>query len=93
MTDIDNIHVESGHVPPARVLGWQVAALYASFYPHYGLFSVYLGAWLTHKGLTPSQVGLLVATPLLLRVLFVAPVTELADRLRRIRELLFACVR
>ena len=92
MSDIDNIHAESGHVPPARILGWQVAALYASIYPHYGLFSVYMGAWLSHQGLKPGEVGLLVATPLLLRVFFVAPVTELADRLRRIRELLFACV-
>jgi PPP family 3-phenylpropionic acid transporter len=100
VTDIDNIHAESGpesgpesgNVPPARILSRQVSGLYASIYLHYGLFAVFMPAWLTHQGLKPGEVGLLIATPLLLRVLFVAPVTELADRLRRIRELLFACI-
>jgi len=84
--------INSIHVPGARVLSRQVSLLYGSIYLHYGLFAVFMPAWLTHQGLKPNEVGLLVATPMLLRVLFVAPVTELADRLRRIRELLFACI-
>ena len=92
MTDIDTNHAESGHVPPARTLSRQVSGLYASVYLHYGLFAVYMPAWLAHQGLNPVQVSLLVAIPMLLRVFFVAPVTALADRLRRIRELLFACI-
>ena len=73
-------------------LGGKVSLLFAAVYLHYGVFGVFAPVWLTHQGLRADRVGLLVSTPLLLRLLFVAPITGLADRLRRIRELLFLCL-
>jgi PPP family 3-phenylpropionic acid transporter len=76
----------------ARGLSAKVSLLYAAVYLHYGVFGVFVPVWLTHRGLQPDRVGLLISAPMLLRILFVAPVTGLADRLRRIRELLFLCL-
>ena len=90
LTDIDSS--ADARVPAAGVLSTKVSLLYAAVYLHYGLFSVFMPVWLTHRGLHANQVGVLAAVPMLLRVLFVAPVTNLADRTRRIRELLFLCI-
>jgi PPP family 3-phenylpropionic acid transporter len=69
-----------------------VSLLYAAIYLHYGVYGVFIPLWFQHKGMSPAQIGTLLALPVLLRVLFVAPVTALADRLRRIRDVLFACI-
>jgi len=87
---------ERATAPPAdgfRHLGFKTSTLYASVYLHYGVFSVFMPVWLLkHAGLPASQIGLLMSLPLLLRILFVAPVSALADHLRRIREVLFVCL-
>jgi len=73
-------------------LGLKTSMLYGAVYLHFGVFSIFMPVWLKHLGLPASQIGLLVSLPLLLRILFVAPVSALADRLRRIREVLFVCL-
>lgn len=69
-----------------------MSTVYAAIYLHYGAFGMFLPMWFAHRGMTPEQIGILVALPMMLRILFVAPVTNLADRLRRIREVLLVCV-
>ncbi len=83
---------EDGLSHSAKGLGRSVSLLYATVYLHYGVFGLFIPVWLAHAGLESKAIGLLLATPMLLRILFVAPVTALADHLRRIRELLFACI-
>ncbi len=83
---------EAGVTYGARGLGRSVSLLYATVYLHYGVFGLFIPVWLAHAGLQSKAIGMLLATPMLLRILFVAPVTALADHLRRIRELLFACI-
>jgi len=73
-------------------LGRRVALLYAAIYLHYGVYGVFIPLWFQHKGMSPEQIGTLLALPVFLRVLFVAPVTALADRLRRVRDVLFVCI-
>lgn len=82
---------------PAKKSGWaglasRISLMYATIYLHYGAFGLFIPLWFAHRGLTPEQIGTLMALPSALRILFVAPVTGLADRLRRIREVLLACV-
>lgn len=72
-------------------LSRRVSLLYAAIYLHYGVYGVFMPLWFQHKGMTAAQIGTLLALPTMLRVVFVAPVTALADRLRRVREVLFAC--
>ena len=73
-------------------LGRRVSLLYGSIYLHYGVYGVFIPLWFQHKGMTAAQIGTLLALPTMLRIVFVAPVTAFADRLRRVREVLFACV-
>ena len=87
---------ESATTTPADGFGrlsLKTSTLYAAVYLHFGVFSVFMPVWLLkHAGLPASQIGLLMSLPLLLRILFVAPVSALADHLRQIREVLFVCL-
>ena len=66
--------------------------MYAAIYLHYGAFGLFIPMWFSHRGLSPEEIGTLMSLPMFLRILFVAPVSNLADRLQRIREVLLVCV-
>jgi len=66
--------------------------MYAAIYLHYGAFGLFIPMWFAHRGLSPEEIGTLMSVPMFLRILFVAPVSSLADRLQRIREVLLVCV-
>lgn len=93
MTDLA-LNAELGPTTSPRLAGLfpRISVMYAAIYLHYGAFGLYIPMWFAHRGLNPEQIGVLMSLPLLLRILFVAPVTGLADRLRRIREVLLVCV-
>jgi MFS transporter, PPP family, 3-phenylpropionic acid transporter len=73
-------------------LGLKTSMLYGAVYLHFGVFAIFMPVWLKHQGLPDPRIGLLMSLPLLLRILFVAPMSALADHLRRIREVLFVCL-
>lgn len=73
-------------------LSARISVMYAAIYLHYGAFGLFIPMWFEHRGLTPEQIGTLMSLPMFLRILFVAPVSGLADRLQRIREVLLVCV-
>ncbi|MFT3728638.1 MAG: MFS transporter [Terricaulis sp.] len=79
-------------LPRFAGLSSRISLMYAAVYLHYGAFGLFIPMWFQHRGLAPEQIGALMSLPMLLRIFFVAPVTGLADRLRRIREVLLACV-
>lgn len=73
-------------------LSTRVSVMYAAIYLHYGAFGLFIPMWFSHRGLSPEEIGTLMSLPMFLRILFVAPVSNLADRLQRIREVLLVCV-
>jgi PPP family 3-phenylpropionic acid transporter len=86
---------EPSTAPPADGfgrLGLKTSMLYGAVYLHFGVFAIFMPVWLKHQGLPDPRIGLLMSLPLLLRILFVAPMSALADHLRRIREVLFVCL-
>jgi MFS transporter, PPP family, 3-phenylpropionic acid transporter len=86
---------EPSTTPPADGfgrLGLKTSMLYGAVYLHFGVFAIFMPVWLKHQGLPDPRIGLLMSLPLLLRVLFVAPMSALADHLRCIREVLFVCI-
>jgi MFS transporter, PPP family, 3-phenylpropionic acid transporter len=91
-TSLDEARRKWGPVIEGAGLSHRVALLYAAVYLHYGVYGAFMPLWFQHKGMSSAQIGTLIALPVLLRVLFVAPVTALADRLRRVREVLFVCI-
>ena len=81
-----NTHAEK----PLPSLNTGVSLLYLSLYLHYG-FVAFLPLWLSSKGMSPAAIGGLVAIPLILRILTVAPVAGFAGRTGRVRAIMLGC--
>jgi MFS transporter, PPP family, 3-phenylpropionic acid transporter len=66
-----------------------VSGLYLSLYLHYGFFA-FLPLWLKATGATPQEIGVLMAIPLILRLLTVAPFSAWAGRRGFVRDAIAA---
>jgi len=62
-----------------------VSGLYFALYIHYGFFA-FIPLWLKTMGAPPSEIGVLMAIPLVLRLLTVAPFSAWAGRRGRVRD-------
>lgn len=71
--------------PAARRLFAGVSALYLALYLHYGFFT-FIPLWLKDVGSTPAEIGVLLAIPLVLRLLTVAPFSAWAGKHGRVRD-------
>jgi PPP family 3-phenylpropionic acid transporter len=80
--DSAHLHVESAKVlggsDPGR-LGLGVSGLYLALYTHYGFFA-FLPLWLKSTGASAEEIGVLLAIPLILRLLTVAPFSAFVGR-------------
>lgn len=83
----DDIAVEKGMSldPAARKLFAGVSALYLALYLHYGFFT-FIPLWLKDVGSTPAEIGVILAIPLVLRLLTVAPFSAWAGKHGRVRD-------
>ena len=75
----------SARDPATRQLTWGVSGLYLALYLHYGYFT-FIPLWLKTSGASAAEIGLLLAIPLVLRLLTVAPFSAWAGRRRRVRD-------
>lgn len=69
----------------ARRLTLGVSGLYLALYLHYGFFA-FIPLWLKAMGAPPAEIGILLAIPLVLRILTVAPFSAWAGRRGQIRN-------
>jgi PPP family 3-phenylpropionic acid transporter len=84
----NNVHRRGLTTPAAsgaRRLTWGVSGLYLSLYLHYGFFT-FIPLWLKSTGAAPGEIGVLLAIPLVLRLLTVAPFSAWAGRRGRVRD-------
>ena len=58
----------------------RLSVFYGAFFVYTGLSLPFMPAWLAAKGLDAREIGIVLATPLLVRVLVVPVATRLADR-------------
>ena len=75
-------------VPPddaGRRLTLGVSGLYLALYLHYGFFA-FIPLWLKKMGAEPGEIGILMAIPLILRLLTVAPFSAWAGKRGRVRD-------
>ncbi len=72
---------------PLAQIRLQVSGLYAALYSHYGLLT-FLPLWLASRQVPATQIGALMAIPLFLRLVAVAPVVSRAGRRGRLRDAL-----
>jgi PPP family 3-phenylpropionic acid transporter len=66
-----------------------LSLLYASVYLHFGLAAPFLPVWFGYKGASAWQIGILMSVPMFLKIFVVAPITNLADRVQRVRDMLW----
>ena len=58
----------------------RLAALYAAFFIVAGISQPFLPIWMSAKGLDPATIGVVLAVPMLLRILIIPIATRQADR-------------
>lgn len=70
----------------------RLSANYTSFYIYLGIMTPFWGMWLRSKGLSASEIGILIAIPYILKI-FVAPlISQLADKRDEYWRPLVICV-
>ena len=67
----------------------RLSLLYASVYLHYGFSTPFLPVWFSYKGASSQQIGILLSVPMFLKILIVVPIANMADRLQRVRDILW----
>lgn len=81
----DNAGAEAGAGIASQGLSIRTSGLYLALYLHYGFFTL-LPLWLRATGASPGEIGLLMAIPLVTRILTVAPFATWAGRHGLIRN-------
>lgn len=75
----------------AKPYAVRVAGFYGALFAYIGIYIPFFPPFLAARGLTPVEIGLVMALPLLARILATPVVTWLADRSGRAPAVLFAC--
>ncbi len=65
---------------PTKAIELRLCALQAASFMSHAVYLPFFPLWLQSKGLSPSLIGLVVAIPIIVRVIATAPLLELADR-------------
>jgi PPP family 3-phenylpropionic acid transporter len=69
---------------------WRLSVFYAAFFVYAGITLPFLPVWLASKGLAAAEIGIVLATPMLVRPFAVPAAARLADRFAALREALVA---
>jgi PPP family 3-phenylpropionic acid transporter len=75
-------------IRPVRTLGLRLGALQAASFVSTGVYLPFFPLWLQSKALPPTVIGIVVAIPILVRIVVSAPLLILADRSFGARRLL-----
>ena len=67
-------------IPTGAAFAWRLAAFYAAFFVALGVQLPFLPVWLAAKGLDAGAIGLVLAIPMITRVLAIPLATHNADR-------------
>ncbi|WP_210484731.1 MFS transporter [Microvirga antarctica] len=73
---------------PPKALAARLSALHAASFFSHGIYLPFFPLWLLSKGLNPAIIGIVVAIPIIVRILATAPLLSLADRSFGARRLL-----
>jgi len=76
--------------PSPKALEVRLGALQAASFVSHGVYLPFFPLWLESKALSPTIIGLVVAIPIIVRILATAPLMSLADRSFGVRRLLLA---
>ena len=71
-----------------HALSFRLSALHAASFFGHGFYLPFFPLWLQSKGLDPALIGLVVALPIIVRIIATAPLLSLADKSFGARRLL-----
>ena len=74
----------------ADPFAFRLSLLYGAFFAYTGLSMPFLPAWLAAKGLDAREIGIVLAAPMVVRIVAVPLSTRLADRVAGLRPALIA---
>ncbi|MXQ10030.1 MFS transporter [Microvirga makkahensis] len=77
-------------ISPTRALEIRLGALQAASFVSHGVYLPFFPLWLQSKALSPTLIGVVVALPIMVRIIATAPLLSLADRSFGVRRLLLA---
>jgi MFS transporter, PPP family, 3-phenylpropionic acid transporter len=75
--------------PSGDGFAWRLAVFWAALFIGLGVYQSFFPLWLEAKGLTASEIGLVLAAPMVVRLLTVRPLSAMADRSGRLDRALF----
>jgi PPP family 3-phenylpropionic acid transporter len=69
----------------------RVAALYAAIFAAVGVQQPFFPYWLKAKGLDPQMIGIVLAVPMLVRIVAIPVASRIADRTDALRSVMLCC--
>jgi PPP family 3-phenylpropionic acid transporter len=78
-------------MPLPASLGLRLSALHAATFTGIGVYLSFFPVWLQSRAMSATTIGLVIAVPILVRIVAAAPLLTLADRRLGPRRLLIGC--
>lgn len=76
----------------SRTVFSKLAVNYTSMYVYLGVMTPFWAMWLKHKGLSPSEIGIVIALPYLIKIIVAPLISQAADKRGEYRRPLILCV-
>ena len=76
----------------SRTVFSKLAVNYTSMYFYLGVMTPFWAMWLKHKGMSPSEIGIIIAMPYLIKVIVAPLISQTADNREEYRRPLILCV-
>lgn len=70
----------------------KLSANYTSVYTYLGFMTPFWAIWLKHKGLSPSEIGIIIAIPYLIKLIVAPVISQASDKRQEYRRPLILCV-
>ncbi|MDB5600866.1 MAG: hypothetical protein JWN71_2910 [Xanthobacteraceae bacterium] len=81
---------DTRHVPSARKFSARLSSFYAALFVYSGIHLPFFPLWLEAKGLNAGAIGLVLALPMVVRIVAIPAATRMADRRDGLRGALLA---
>ncbi len=67
-------------IPTGRAFAWRLAVFYAALFMALGIQLPFIPVWLAARGLDAGEIGLVLAVPMIVRIVAIPLATRIADR-------------
>ena len=72
-------------IPTGKAFAWRLAVFYAALFTALGVQLPFLPVWLSARGLDAGEIELVLAVPMIVRIIAIPLATRIADRHHAVR--------